>query len=110
MVRLTFRACLPGKNWRVSFDLLKYCPGSCAYSERVWQECVGQDMLVDVGLTWRVSPEVSEGRASRTTARARVRTPWWEIIVGKLLKAIQDTGMLLVITWCFKKASSITRI
>ena len=46
---------------------------------------MGQDVFVDVGLTWRVTPWVSEGRASRTTDRARVRTPWWEIIVGKLL-------------------------
>ena len=29
---------------------------------------MGQDVLLDVGLTWRVSPEVIEGRASRTTA------------------------------------------
>ena len=41
------------------------------YSERVWQGYVGQDVLVDVGLTWRVSPEVSKGRARRT----KVSTP-----------------------------------
>ena len=68
------------------FDSLKYCPGSCAYSERVWQGCVGQDVLVDVGLTLRVSPLDSEGKASRTTTRASasVSTPWWEAIEGRL--------------------------
>ena len=64
---------------------MKYWPGSCAYSESVWQGCVGQDVFVDVGLTWRVTPWVSEGRASRTTVKARVSSPWWEAIVGKLL-------------------------
>ena len=32
-------------------------------------------MLVDVGLTWRVTPEVSEGRASRTTVTSQGEHP-----------------------------------
>ena len=51
---------------------------------------MGQDAFVDVGLTWRVTPEVSEGRANRTTVRTRVRTSWWEAIVGKLLREIGE--------------------
>ena len=47
---------------------------------------MGQDVFVDVGLTWRVTPQVSEGRASRTTVRASVSTPWWEAIVRNLLR------------------------
>ena len=43
-------------------------------------------MFVDVGLTWRVTPELSEGRASRTIVRASVNSPWWETIVWKLLR------------------------
>ena len=43
-----------------------------------------QDVFVDVGLTWRVTPQVIEGRASRTTVRVSV----WETIVGKLLREI----------------------
>ena len=81
---------MPGNNCNVRFDSLKYCSISCAYSERVWQGCVGQDAFVDVGLTWRVTPEVSEGRANRTTVRTRVRTSWWEAIVGKLLREIGE--------------------
>ena len=54
------------------------------HSERVWQGYVWQDVFVDVGLTWRVSPEVSKGRASRT----KVSTPRWEVIVRKLLGKI----------------------
>ena len=54
------------------FVSLKYWLGACAYSESVWQGFVGQDVLVDVGLTWRVTPQVSEGRTSRTTVRASV--------------------------------------
>ena len=51
---------------------------------------MGQDAFVDVGLTWRVTPEVSEGRANRTTVRTRVSTSWWEAIVGKLLREIGE--------------------
>ena len=50
---------------------------------------MGQDVLADVGLTWRVTPQVSEGKASRTTVRARVGTPWWEAMMGKLLREIE---------------------
>jgi len=46
-----------------------------AYSERVWQGYVGHDALVDVGVTWRISPLVSEGRASRTAVTMKVSTP-----------------------------------
>ena len=49
---------------------------------------MGQDVFVDVGLTWRVTPQVSEGRASRTRVRASVSSPWWEAIVGNLLREI----------------------
>ena len=38
------------------FELLKYCSGSCVYSDRVWQGCVGLGVFVDVGLTQRVTP------------------------------------------------------
>ena len=75
---------------------MKYWPGSCAYSESVWQGYVGQDVLVDVGLTWRISPQVSEGRISRTTVRARESTLWWETIVGKLLREIVVTNNIIV--------------
>ena len=83
---------MPGKNVRVRFESLKYWPGSCTYSESVWQGCVGQDVFVDVGLTWRVTPQVSEGRASRTTFRASVSIPWWEAIGRKLLREIVVTN------------------
>ena len=86
MVRFTLREWVPGKNCSVRFESLKYCPGSCAYSESVWQGCRRQEVFVDVGLTWRVTPWVSEGRASRTTVRARERTPSSDTIVGKLLR------------------------
>ena len=66
-------------------------------------------MLVDVGLTWRVSSWVIWERVSRTTVRTRVSTSLWEVIAGMLLKVIQDTGMALALTWCYKKASSIAR-
>ena len=51
---------------------------------------MGQDVFVDVGLTWRVASYVNEGRASRTTVTARVSIPWWEAIVGKLLREIEE--------------------
>ena len=51
---------------------------------------MGQNVFVDVGLTWRVASYVNEGRASRTTVRARVSIPWWEAIVGKLLREIEE--------------------
>ena len=57
---------------------------------------MGQDVFVDVGLTWRVTPWVSEGRASRTTVRARQSGPWWEAIVGKLLREIAVTNNIIV--------------
>ena len=79
---------MPGKNCNVRFASLKYWPGSFAYSESVWQGCVGQDVLVDVGLTWRVTPQVSEGKASKTTVKASMSTPWWEAILGNLLREI----------------------
>ena len=79
---------MPGKNCSVRLESLKYLPGFCAYSESVWQGCVGQDVFVDVGLTWRVTPQVSEGRASRTTVRASVCTPRWEAIGWNLLREI----------------------
>ena len=56
--------------------------------KEVWQGCGKQDVLVDVGLTWRVTPWVSDGRASRATVRARVSTPWWETIVRRLFGEI----------------------
>ena len=49
-------------------------------------------MFVDVGLTWRVTPQVSEGRASRTTVRVSGSTPRWEAIVGNLLREIVVTN------------------
>ena len=49
---------------------------------------MGQDVFVDVGLTWRVTPQVSEGRASRTTVRASVCTLRWEAIGWNLLREI----------------------
>ena len=79
---------------------MKYWPGSCAYSESVWQGCVGQDVFVDVGLTWRVTPQVSEGRASRTTVRASVSSPWWEAIVGNLLREIVMINTIIVSYTC----------
>ena len=91
---------MPGKNCRVRFESLKYLPGSCAYSERVWQGCVGQDVFVDVGLTWRVTPQVSEGRASRTTVRVSMNTPWWEAIVGNLMREIEVTNNIIVSCPC----------
>ena len=45
-----------------------------------------QDVLVDIGLTWRVSPKVSEERASRTMARMIILR--WEAIVRRLLEGI----------------------
>ena len=74
---------------------MKYWSGSCAYSESIRQGCVGQDVFVDVGLTWRVTPQVSEGRASRTV-RASVSSPWWEAIVGKLLREIVVINNMIV--------------
>ena len=88
--RFISREWLPGKNCSVRLESLKYCPGSCTYSESVWQGCVGQEVFVDVGLTWRVTPRVSEGRTSRTTVRARVSTPWWETILATFLRKIKD--------------------
>ena len=85
---------------------MKYWPGFCAYlgvAESVWQGCVGQDMFVDVGLTWRVTPRVSEGRASRTTVRASVNTPWWETIVGNLLREIVVANNIIVSCQIIKK-------
>ena len=35
---------------------------------------------------------MSEGRASRTTASAKVSTPWWEAIVGMLLEEIDKNN------------------
>ena len=43
-------------------------------------------MLVDIGLTWRVSPKVSEGRTSRIMARMMILS--WEAIVRRLLEEI----------------------
>ena len=57
---------------------------------------MGLDVFVDVGLTWRVTPQVSEGRASRTTVRASVSTPWWEAIVGNLLREIVMINAIIV--------------
>ena len=57
---------------------------------------MGQDVFVDVGLTWMVTPKVSEGRASRTTVRASVSSPWWEAIVGKLLREMVVTNNIIV--------------
>ena len=57
---------------------------------------MGQDVLVDVDLTWRISPQVSEGRISRTTVRASESTLWWETIVGKLLREIVVTNNIIV--------------
>ena len=57
---------------------------------------MGQDVFVDVGLTWRVTPQVSEGRASRTTVRASVCTPRWEAIGGKLLREIANSDHCLL--------------
>ena len=91
---------MPGKNCSVRLESLKYWPGSCAYSERVWQGCVGQDVFVDVGLTWRVTPQVSEGRASRTTVRVSMNTPWWEAIVGNLMREIEVTNNIIVSCPC----------
>ena len=91
---------MPGKNVTVRLESLKYLPGSCAYSESVWQGCVGQDVFVDVGLTWRVTPQVSEGRASRTTVRVSMNTPWWEAIVGNLLREIEVTNNIIVSCPC----------
>ena len=82
---------------------MKYWPGSCAYSVSVWQGCVGQDAFVDVGFTWRVTPQVSGGRASRITVRASVNTPWWEAIVGNLLKEIVVTNNIIVSCLMIKK-------
>ena len=64
---------------------------------------MGQDVFVDVGLTWRVTPQVSEGRASRTTVRASVSTPWWEAIVGNLLREIVVTNIIIVSCPIIKK-------
>ena len=91
---------MPGKKVTVRLESLKYLPGSCAYSESVWQGCVGQDVFVDVGLTWRVTPQVSEGRASRTTVRVSMNTPWWEAIVGNLLREIEVTNNIIVSCPC----------
>ena len=74
------------------FETLKYWLGSCVYSESVWQGRVGQEVFVDTGLTLRVSPYVSDGRASRTTVKASVSTPRWEAIVGRLLREIVVTN------------------
>ena len=50
---------------------------------------MGQDVLVDVGLTWRVSPYVREGRTSRTTIKTRGSISSWETIAGMLLRETQ---------------------
>ena len=55
---------------------------------------MGQDVFIC--LTWRVTPQVSEGRASRTTVRASVNSPWWEAIIGKLLREIIMTNNTIV--------------
>ena len=64
---------------------------------------MGQDAFVDVGFTWRVTPQVSGGRASRITVRASVNTPWWEAIVGNLLKEIVVTNNIIVSCLMIKK-------
>ena len=92
MVRFTLRVWVPCMNCNVRYESLKYWPGSCAYSASVWQGCVGQNVFGDDGLTWRVTPQVSKGRASRTTVRASVRTPWWEAIGWNLLRVIAVTN------------------
>ena len=54
---------------------------------------MGQDMLVDVGLTWRISPWLGKTRTNRIKLRARLSTPLYEDIVGMLLgeyKKISD--------------------
>ena len=51
-------------------------------------------MFVDVGLTLRVSPNVSEGRARRTMAR--IVTLWWEAIVRRLLEVRVVTNNTMV--------------
>ena len=72
-------------------EFLKYSPLCCAYSERVWQGYVGHDVLVDVGLTWRIFPLVSEGRANRTAVTMKVSMPWWgAIVMFKLLGKIKE--------------------
>ena len=65
---------------------------------------MGQDVFVDVGLTWRVTPQVSEGRASRTTVRASVATPWWEAIVENLLRERVVTNNISVSCPIIKKS------
>ena len=64
---------------------------------------MGQDVFVDVGLTWRVTPQVSEGRASKTTVRASMSTPWWEAIVRNLLREIVVTTNIIVSCPIIKK-------
>jgi len=45
--------------------IVEITPQSCIYSERVWEGCVGHDVLVDVGLTCRISPWACEGPPQR---------------------------------------------
>ena len=53
---------------------------------------MGHNVLADVGLTWRVSPYVSEEKASRTTVSVRVSITWCVAIVGKLLRESEEQG------------------
>jgi len=57
--------------------IVEITPQSCIYSERVWEGCVGHDVLVDVGLTSRISPWACEGRANRTAVTMKVSIRWW---------------------------------
>ena len=50
---------------------------------------MGQDALVDVGLTWRIAPYVHEGRTSTTTIKTRESISSWETIAGMLLRETQ---------------------
>ena len=53
---------------------------------------MGHNVLADVDLTWRVSPYISEEKASRTTVSVRVSITWCVAIVGKLLKESEEQG------------------
>ena len=50
------------------------------------QRVFGRDVWGRMCLLMLVTPQVTEGRASRTTVRASVSIPWWEAIVGNLLR------------------------
>ena len=60
---------------------------------------MGQDVLVDVGLTWRVSPYVHEGRTSRTTIKTRESISSWETIAGMLLRETHKEISITKCTW-----------